>query len=88
MAKKATLEKLSGLDALEDHKTGRQAAEEAQPAQEKPAKKEKKKSVQISAHIPKPLHTRIKVALARQDERLSLTELIIKLLDEWERTKR
>lgn len=65
-------------------------APEPKPAKARPAKKaketepaEKEEQIQISAYIPKTLHKGVKVALASQDEKLTLTDLLIKLLSDW-----
>ena len=99
MAKKSkdTLQTFSSLDALGLHKEhrgkGAPPAEEPpegkeapiEAIQEKPAEK-KEPTIQISAYIPRVLYRRVKVALADQDQH-TLTSLLIKLLNDWERER-
>lgn len=79
---------LAGMGAQPEPKAKR-SAKPATPKAAGPAKVEAisdqaaEETIQISAYIPKSLHKRVKVAIASQDEKTTLTDLLIKLLDEW-----
>lgn len=81
-----TLPGLAGLKEARQQKTN---PEETQPTNE-PDKTDKKDThTQISAYIPNELYKSVRVALVgkktTEGGKLTLTDLLIKLLSDWER---
>ena len=55
------------------------------PKTSEPPAEEKEEVVKLTAYLPKSLHKRVKMVLIDQESEYSFSELIVKLLRDWEK---